>query len=329
MPQFKIILCYTGAGAKSSSILTVGIPTAVLSGAIMFCVGVLVVTACSWRKRKHHNNTSDKNINLGENKERGNEACIFSNVASIPTSNNAAYIRGNSLCSSTNTSDLLMNPLICDKQQIQSSEIHQMKEAVYSTTTDGYESIPLNYEDPVPYQIQADPQCQAMSSTTSARDRLRSSTPTAVSTGDSQTNIDERTDICSETDTSVECTAQTSNEKILSVSPSAQNPACCTRDTKQPDHPAVIQTADSTLPSEQSGDPEVDAEDYEIAGQVYEHFSERSGYERMGSVYESSQQHGYESLGSIYEYTNTSGSYETEGSIHGHVTIQAHNLSVE
>ena len=299
--KFRIIFYYTGVEAvssKQSSMLTVGIPTAILSGIIMFCVGVLVVSACKWIKRKlrHNKVPIDDDIKLGK---------MVTNVDGIPTSNNAAYIRGNSLCSSTNTSDFLfVNPLVCDERQVQSSEIHQMKETIYSTTGDGYESIQPIYEDPTLYwtikNAQSDPQYPAMSRMTLVNDQLQSSTPPVASTGDSQTVVDIGVDDCRETENNVKCVAQNSDEKILSSL--AQTSTCSTCDTKQTDHPLVTHMTDSTLPSEQSSDPEIDAEDYEVAGQVYEHFSERSGYERMGSVYESSlQQHGYESLGSIYE----------------------------
>ena len=310
--------------------LVVGISTAIVSGVVMFCVGVLAVNARSWMKRKHPNREEDKEF--GEKEEGDYDVCTFPNVDGIPTSINAAYVRGDSLCSSTNTSDLpLRNPLVCDEQQIQPSGI--LEEPIYSTAGDGCDSTPQDYEDPLPCQnaskVPSEQQCEAVSSTTLAGDKLRSSTPAAVSIGDSQTNVDEDTDICSKADNGVECIAQSSDGKKI-ISSSAQTPTCCACDAKQPDHPVDIQTSVSTLPSEQTSDSEMDAEDYEIAGQVYEQFSKGSGYERMGSIYESSlPRDGYERLGSVYEYMNSSGSYDTEGSIHDHVTIQAQTLSVE
>ena len=141
------------------------------------------------------------------------------------------------------------------------------------------------------------------------------STPSTDFTTDIQKVLNVGTDDCNETDSNAKCIAQSSDKEMISSS--AQTPTCCACDTKQTDHPVVIQMADSTLPSEHTGDSERNAEDhrcnedaadicsnedYEVAGQVYEHFSVGGGYERMDSIYESSlPQDGYERLGSVYE----------------------------
>ena len=214
---------------------------------------------------------------------------VVTNVDSIPTSSNAAYVRGDSLCSSTNTSDLLLrNCLICDEQQVQSSGI--LEEPIYSTTGDGYESIQPIYEDPALYSTtkngQFEQQYPAMSTFTSVNDQQQSSTPSTDSTTDRQKVLNVGTDDCNEPDSNAKCIAQSSDKALISSS--AQTPTCCACDTKQTDHPVVIQMADSTLQSEHTGDSERNAEDhrcnedaadicsnedYEVAGQVYEHFS--------------------------------------------------------
>ena len=107
-----------------------------------------MVNICSWTKGKlcQKKKTNDSLCRrsfpcicteLSEKEENAYKTCMRANVESIPTSSNAAYIRGDSLSISTNTSSfLLTTPLTCDKDKLQSSPTHQVRESAISTAAD-------------------------------------------------------------------------------------------------------------------------------------------------------------------------------------------------
>ena len=51
--------------SERSLMLAVGVPTGILSGLMMLCVGALVANACGWMKKTllhHHNNTGSVHL---------------------------------------------------------------------------------------------------------------------------------------------------------------------------------------------------------------------------------------------------------------------------